>query len=353
MSQTSIKNVVPRDRKQEQCNVGLPTRQRVENTTRNKVVWQKNILPGGQVDWVIVGFSAPVLIEKKVDMQIDTREVFAGRNKNNFGGVVVTTVPIELRSTNENGVPDLLAGNLGSREMGKDQGGETEAITMKVTTEEVIALEKKKTPGHNCEAIKSGETSEDHEESREKMTVSENGGKPIPFERRSDGRAPRATVELFKSRSYNRSVAHRNLPSMPRESKDDERDGSDSRLTMQSNQESKATWSTSSPKRRLSNSQSRVASPTSTPGRRPHPAEIIKSFRSSVSTSSNSLIAVYSPIFNTQNSKARLTTSILPRTSQPVTRRPKTTITVASRMISHALGVRAVPRVLESEVEFK
>lgn len=316
-------------------------------------MWQKNILPGGRVDWVIVGFSAPVLTEEKVDAQVESREISAGRKKKNSEGVVVTTIPIELRSTNENGVPDLLAGNAGSREMGKDQGEGTEAITMKATTEEVIVLEKKKTPGHNCEAIKSGETSEDHEEYREKMTVSENGGKPIPFESRSGGRAPRATVELFKSQSYNSSVAHRNLPSMSRKSKDDERDGRDSRLTMQSNQESKATWSTSSPKRRLSNSQSRFESPTSTPGRRPHPAEIIKSFGSSVSTSSNSPRAVYSPIFNTKNSKARLTTSILPRTSQPVTRRPKTTITVASRMISHALGVRAVPRVLESEVEFK
>ncbi|TGO40924.1 hypothetical protein BHYA_0029g00340 [Botrytis hyacinthi] len=352
MSQTSIKNVVSRDRKQEQCNVDPPTRQRAENTTRNKVVWQKNILPGGRVDWVIVGFSAPVLIEKKVDVQVDPREIFEGRNKKNSEGVIVAAVPIELPSTVENGVPDLLTGNGGSRDMGKDQGEETGTITMMVTTEEVITIEKNKTPGHSCEAIKSGKTYENHEEFRERMTVSENGGKPIPFEGRSHGGAPHTTVELFKSKSYKSPVAHRNMLSMSgRESGDFERENRDLRLRMQSSQESRATWSNSSPKRRLSNYQSRVSSPTSTPARRPHPAEIMKSFRSSVSTSSNSLRTVYSPIFNTQNSKARLTTSILPRTSQPVTRRAKTTITVASRMITHALGVRAVPRVLESELE--
>ncbi|TGO45110.1 hypothetical protein BOTNAR_0699g00010 [Botryotinia narcissicola] len=350
---TNIKNVVSRDRKREQCNVDLRTRQRAENTTRNKVEWQKNIIHGGRVDWVIVGFSAPVLIEKEVDAQVDAREIFEGRKKNNSEGVIVAAIPIELPSTIENDVRDLLTGNGGSRDLGKDEGEEKGAITTKATTEEVINIEKNKTLGHSCEAIDSRETSENHEESRERMTVSEIGGKPIPFEGRSYGGAPHTTVDLFMSQSYKSLVVHRSLPSVSERSRDGEKNSRDSRLRMQSSQESRATWSTSSPKRQLSNFQSRVSSPTSTPGRRPHPAEIMKSFRSRVSTSSNSLRTVYSPIFNTQNSKARLTTSILPRTSQPVIRRPKTTITVASRMITHALGVRAVPRVLESELESK
>ncbi|KAF7937931.1 uncharacterized protein EAE97_007727 [Botrytis byssoidea] len=352
MSQTSINNVLSRDRKREQCNFDLRTRPRAENTTRNKVEWEKNILPGGRVDWVIVGFSAPVLIEKKVDAQVDAREIFEGRKKKNSQGVIVAAVPIELPSTIENDVLDLLIGSEDSRDLSKE-GEETGAITTKATTGEVINTEKNKTPGRSCEAIESRETSETHEESLERMTVSENGGKPIPFEGRNDGGAPHTTVDLFNSQSYKSPVAHRNLPSVSRRSRDGKNDSSDSCLRLQSNQESRATRSTSSPKRQLSNYQSRVSSPKSTPGRRPHPAEIMKSFRSSVSTSSNSHRTVYSPIFNTQNSKARLTTSILPRTSQTVTRRPKTTVTVASRMITHALGVRAVPRVLEFELESK
>ncbi|TGO24263.1 hypothetical protein BPAE_0107g00100 [Botrytis paeoniae] len=350
MSQTSIKNVVSQDGKQEQCNIGLPNRQRVENTTRNKVVWQKNILPGGQVDWVIVGFSAPVLIEKKVDAQVDAREIFAGRNKKSSEGIIVAAVPIELPSTIENSVPDLLTGNGGSREMGKDQVEKMGAIAMKIAIKEVIILENKNKFGHNCEVMKSGETSENHEESEKRMTVSANGRKLIPLEGKNDSKAPPRTVELFKSRSYTSSVAPRNLPSVSgREDRDLERESRDLRLRMQSNQEPRATRSILNPKRRLSNPQSRTSSLTSTSARRPHPAEIIKSFRSGVSTSPNSLSAVYSPIFNTQNSKARFTTSVLPRTNQSITRRPKTTIAVASRMITHALGIRGAPRVLESE----
>lgn len=316
-------------------------------------MWQKNILPGGQADWVIVGFSAPVLIEKKVDAQVDAREIFAERNEKDSGSLISAAVPIELASTIEKGVLNLLAGNECSREMGGDAVEKTKATTMKVATKEVINLEKKNTSGHSCGSIQSGGTFESHE-SKERMTVSASGGKSIPLEGRSDGKAPPTTVELSKSPSYMSSAAPRNLPSASgRESRNLERKNRDLRLRMQSNQESRATWSTLSPKRRLGNPQSRTSSPTLTPARKPHPAEIIKSFRSSVSTSSNSLKAVYSPVFNTKNSKARLTTSILPRTNQSITKRPKTTITVASRMITHALGVRAVPRVLESEVESK
>ncbi|TGO46699.1 hypothetical protein BCON_0311g00030 [Botryotinia convoluta] len=341
MSQTSIKNLASRNGKQEQCNVGFPTQQRSEKTTRNKVMWQKNILPGGRVDWVIVGFSAS---EKKVDAQVDAREIFAGTNKKDSEDLIVAAVPIELPSTIENGVLDLLTENGGSREMSKDKVEKTGAIAMKVAIKEVIILENKNKSGNSCEAIKSGE----------RMTVSANERKSIPLEGRSDGKAPPTTVGLFKPQSCTSSVAPRNLPSVSgREDRDLERESRDLRLRMQSNQEPRATRSTLSPKRRLSNPQSRTSSLTSTSARRSHPAEIIKSFRSGVSASSNSLRAVYSPIFNTQNSKARLTTSVLPRTNQSITRRPKTTITVASRMITHALGIRAVPRVLESEVEFK
>ncbi|KAF5878847.1 uncharacterized protein Bfra_001018 [Botrytis fragariae] len=351
MSQASIKNVVSRDGKQEQCNVGLLTRQRAENTTRNKVVWKKNILPGGRVDWVIVGFGAPLVIEKKVDAQVDAREILAGRNKKDSAGLIVSAVPIELPRTIENGVLDLLTRNGGSREMGKDKVEKTGAITMKVAIREVIILENKNKSGHNCEVMKSGETSENHEESEKRMTVSANGRKSILLEGTSDGKAPPTTIELFKPQNYTSSVAPLNLPSVSgREDRELERESRDLRLRMQSNQEPRATRSTLSPKRRLSNPQSRTSSLTSTSARRPHPAEIIKSFRSGVSVSSNSLREVYSPIFNTQNSKARLTTSVLPETNQSITRRPKTTITVASRMITHALGIRAVPRVLEPEI---
>ncbi|KAF7960491.1 hypothetical protein EAE96_000171 [Botrytis aclada] len=353
MSQTTVKNVVSRDGKREQCNASLPTRQRAENTTRNKVVWQKNILPGGRVDWVIVGFSAPVLTEKKVDTQVDVREISVEENKKNSEGVIIAAVPIELPSTIENGVPDLLTGNGGSRKMGGDKVEKRGAITKKFVIKEVITPENKNTSGHSCEAPKPGESSDNHE-SEERMTFSANGCKPIPPEGRCDGRAPPTAEEIFKPQSYTSLVMPRNLPILSgRESRDLERESRDSRLRMQSNQESRATQSILSPKRRLSSPQSRTPPLMSTSARRSHPAEIIKSFRSSVSASSNSVRAVYTPIFNTQNSKARLTTPTFPGTNQSITRRPKTTITVASRMITHALGVRAVPRVLESEVEFK
>ncbi|TGO86812.1 hypothetical protein BPOR_0274g00030 [Botrytis porri] len=352
MSQTSIKNLASRDRKQEQCNVEVSTRQRVENITRNKVMWQKNILPGGRVDWVIVGFSAPVLIEKKVDVQVGAREIFAEQNEKDSERLIVAAVPIELSSTIKNGELDLLTGKGDSREVGKDKAGKTGAIIMKVVTKEFITLENNNTSGHSCEAIKSRDTFGNHEESEEKMTLLEKGGKPEPFEGRSDDKAPPTIGELFKPQNYTSSVASHSLPSVSgRRSRDLGRERRDSHLRMPSNQESRATRSTLSPKRRLSDPQSRASSITSTSARRPHPAEILKSFRSSVFTSSNSLGAVYSPIFNTKNSKARLTTSVLPRDNQSIPRRPKTTITVASRMITHALGIRAVPRVLESKVE--
>lgn len=313
-------------------------------------MWQKNILPGGRADWVIVGFSAPVLIEKKIEAQVDAREIFAERNQKGSGDPISAAVPIELASKVENDVLDLLTGNEYSREMGGETMEKTDAITMKVDTKEVITPDNKNTSGQNCGSPESGGTFGNNEESEERMTVSANGGKPIPLEGRGDGKAPPRKVELFKSQSYTSSAAPHNLSSVSgRESRDIERENRDLHLRMQSNQEPRATWSTLSPKRRLSNSQSRISSCASAPARRPHPAEIIKSFRSNVSTSSNNLGALYSPVFNTQNSKARLTTLTLPRTNQSITRRPKTTITVASRMITHALGVRAVTKVLESK----
>ncbi|KAM0124499.1 hypothetical protein ACHAP3_010287 [Botrytis cinerea] len=350
MSQTSIKNLAFRDGKKEQSNVELLNRQRPENITRNKVMWQKNILPGGRVDWVIVGFSAPVLIEKKIEAQVDARGIFAERNQKDSGDLISAAVPIELASKVENGVPDLLTGNEYSREMGEDTVEKTDAITMKIDTKEVITLDNENTSGQNCGYSESGGTFENNEESEERMASSANGAKPMPLEGRCDGKAPPRKKELFKSQSYTSSAAPHNLPSVSgRESRDIERDNRDLHLRTQSNQEPRATWSTLSPKRRLSNPQSRISSSASAPARRSHPAEIIRSFRSNVSTSSNNLGALYSPVFNTQNSKARLTTLTLPRTNQSITRRPKTTITVASRMITHALGVRAVPKVLESK----
>ncbi|KAJ8058564.1 hypothetical protein OCU04_012742 [Sclerotinia nivalis] len=355
MSQSSRKDVASRDKNEKQHSSNMPiSQQKTEITIRNKVMWQKNILPGGRIDWVIVGFDAPASVEKKVGAQIDVGETLGKENVDPEDNITAT-IPLELELTAKKNALRLIIGE-SSGKLVAEAVKKQEAITTKFVTKEIAVLEKA-ILGNESGATYSGESHGKYRRAEEVTVGLGREAKPIPLKYSRDRKVsevPPTVGGIFKPSKWLRRitpVTSHNLPiGAERKSRDDERKSRDLHLRTQSNQKSKTTSRSPTAKRPLSNPQSCNASPISPPAKKLHPAEVLRSFQGSTNSSPNNFTPMYCPTFNTQSSKARLTTSIYPRINQSLTIRPKKTVSVASRMITHALGIRTIPRVREPEI---
>ncbi|KAI9645344.1 hypothetical protein NHQ30_006080 [Ciborinia camelliae] len=323
--------------------------QKTETTVRNKVMWQKNILPGGRVDWVIVGFSAPVSVDKTVKAVIGISEI--SEKKNEGSQVITATVPFTLEDAVKKDVLDLIVGEE-SKEVVAKAVEEQEAIIRKIGTKEISVDKKEARLEHEGAAMSSEETHKSYESIGEAMVVLAKGAKPKPLKElreRSVGEIPLTAAEIFKPSkwlSQANPAASCNLPIAAESSEGPV-------LRRQSNQDSRTTSPKPTSKRARSSPQSRSTSPKSPPSKKPHPAEVIKSFCHSKNTNLNYSKPRHSPFSNTQSSQTRLTSSDSPKINGTLATRPKKSACVASRMIIHALGLRAIPRVREAKVESK
>ncbi|QSZ31078.1 hypothetical protein DSL72_000639 [Monilinia vaccinii-corymbosi] len=301
MSQTNIKGLTDRDENQWQHNPKVPVfRQQADTMVRDDVLWQKNILPEGVVDWVIVGFSALVLVEKEIKAEADIGEDF---EKSTAGDIATAVVPIAMENMVMEDKLGLIVGE-GSGKSAAKAFNKQGAFRTKLDTKETAVLEKKANFEDEEVGMSSGVPNEGSEEV---ITELENGAKPVPLKGLRDRSANQISLtpsEVFKASKWLIQAT----PKIPRRSL-----------------------------------QSRNTSPKLPPTKQQqHPAEVLKSWgRSDTATSNN----------KTQKSKARLTTLITPTTRQPLATRPKTSVSVASRMITHALGLREVPRVRKPELE--
>ncbi|KAF7867167.1 hypothetical protein EAF04_005251 [Stromatinia cepivora] len=359
MSQSSRKDVESRVKKEDQHSSNVPiSQQKIEITIRNKVMWQKNILPGGCIDWVIVGFNAPASIEKKVEAQIDVGETLGNENEDSED-TITATIPLGVGLEVKKDVLRFVIGE-SSRELVAEAVEKQEAITKKLITKEIAVLEKKAILGNERGAIYCGESHEKYRSAEEVMVGLCREAKPISLKYSRDRKVsavPLTVGGAFEPSKWLRRITPVTSSDLPigaeRKSRDAERKSRDLHLRTQSNQKPRTTTPSPAPKRSLSNPQSRNASPTLPPAKKLHPAEALRSFQSSKNSIPTNFTPMYCPTFNTQSSKARLTTSIYPRTNPTLTLRPKKTVSVASRMITHALGIRAIPRVQEPEVRSK
>ncbi|APA07306.1 predicted protein [Sclerotinia sclerotiorum 1980 UF-70] len=249
--------------KEDQHSSNVPIHQRnTETMIRNKIMWEKNILPKGRIDWVIVGFNAPASVEKKAEAQIDFEKTVEKDSKDSEDNITAT-IPLELEPT---------------------------------IKENALRLVIRESPRNWLQKLS-----------------------------RSQSSLPR-NLSQTRSLSSRRRVV--------------ERGSRDLRLITQSNQKSKTTSSTPTPHRPLSNPHSCNVSPKSPLANELHPAEVLRSYQGSINSSRDNFTPIYCPNVDIQGQKARLTTSIYPRANQTLTIRPKKSVSVASRMITHALGAR-------------
>ncbi|CAD6447785.1 f4a52bc2-fc7f-42ca-8b90-6700e610b5c1 [Sclerotinia trifoliorum] len=356
MPKSSRKDVAAQDKKEDQHSSNMPIpRQKTETMIRNKVIWQKNIRPGGRIDWIIVGFNASTSVEKKVEAQIDWGKTIEKDSKNSEDKITAT-IPLELEPTVKENALRLVIGE-SLRKLVVEAVEEEEAITTKYFMDEIAVLEEGAMLG-NKSGAKYSVGSHGKYRSAGEVTVSlcrEANQTPLKYSR--DGKVGEVLYTVggvFKPSKWLRQITPVTSSNLPiraeRKSRDAERKGRDLYLRTRSNQESKTTSSSPTPKRPLSKLHSCGASPKSPPVVKLHPAEVLRSYQGSTNSSSNNFTPNYCPTFNTQSSKARLNTSICPRTNHSLTMRPEKSVIVASRMITHALGKRTISRVLKPEI---
>lgn len=276
--------------------------------------------------------------------------VVCQKNKEDFRDIIAPTEPRGLQYIAKKDLSNMVMRG-GSIKRVAEAIVKPDEIIKEVVTKEFEVIEDKKTRGDRKGLMSIGEPHERCEGAVGARIGLGKARKSTTLEEVQDGSAnevPHTVVDIFKLTGRPRqsnSIASHDMNIVAKK-----KNGS-LRLRTQSNQESRVTGPKPTPKRPLSNPQPRSTSPSSIVAKQPHPADIMKSFRFSTSTDPNQLGAMYSPVFNTQNSKARLTTPPSIGNKRSLTVRPKKTASVASRMITHALGIRPTPRSREPEVQ--
>ncbi|KAA8576010.1 hypothetical protein MFRU_033g00250 [Monilinia fructicola] len=320
-----MKNIIAQVKNQEQHNSDIPVyQQKTETVVRNKVLWQKNILPGGSVDWVIVGFGAPKSVKKKVDAEVDTSKDF--EDKKAPGEVVTTAIPSSLEDTvRKNEMGFIIQQD--SKESAVEAFKVQEAVTTKFVTNEIHILKKAK---FENEVVEMSFGSPNYLDSREAMIGLADGAKQMLLKgsrNRSVNDSSLTAEEILQSSkglSQAISATHTSW------SVKSEMESGGPGLGTHNVRGSKAKSSSLTPMSPRSNHQPCIALPNSSPSGKQHPAEILKSWSSINTNTSNNY---------THNTKGRLTTSVSPTTKRSPVMRPKTSASVASRMIKRGLGL--------------
>ncbi|ESZ97259.1 hypothetical protein SBOR_2382 [Sclerotinia borealis F-4128] len=349
---SNIKNSTSRYEEPEKrkSNMSIP-QQKPETMVRNKVTWQKNILPGGRIDWVIVHLGGPVTIKTNFEAQIVITEIFE-KNNQVAADIGAVKIPLELEDKSKKNFLDLNIGG-SSREMVTEATEKQETATSGDVTEEIAIF------GNETSSIHEGMTRRfggphKTKNGAGKVTVGlKEAGSMTLKDLRVEGvnEAPRVAAEIFTP-SLMRS---QNTPAASRISQvAAEKNRGSPGLEAQSMQGSRTASAISTPKRARNNPpQSRSISLKPSPSRKPHPADILKSFRHNHTTNPIYLRPMYPPVSDKYSSKSQLTKSDTSTNTRSLTLRPKTSVSAASRLIRNSLGLRAIPRTRRPQVDRK
>lgn len=305
---------------------------------RNKVMWQKNIRPSGAVDWVIIGFNALTSVERKVGAKVDTSETFEKQDEVQRD-VSSTGAHITKGVTTEKHVSCVITGE-GSKKYDITTA-EEETTTAKSITKETAAFEKADL-AHEVVESSSYEKHTSHEGSLKAIVfelLEESESMPLKDMReRSVKEAQLTAVETFKpSKWLSQTTPATSKYTLVTTAKN----GGESCLKEEGNESQITIPPSSTPKRARSNSNSRNASPNSSPMKEAHPAEILKTWYRTIHTTSE----------NKSDPKTTHNTSDCSKNiSKSCATRPRSSASVASRMITHALGLRAASHVRETEI---
>ncbi|KAB8290485.1 hypothetical protein EYC80_010915 [Monilinia laxa] len=300
--------------------------QKTEILARNKVLWQNNMLPGGGVDWVIVGFSAPVSVEKKAEAEIDIDKDF--EHVKAPGDLITTTIPMNLKDVVRKNVISLIVEG-GSKRLAAEAFKIQEAAATKFVTNEIEVL-KKANFEYEVVEMSAGSLNKSYLGFEEAIIESANGAKQMLLKHSRNGSFKDSSLtaaEILQSSNRSSQATSEKHPSLSITS---QMESGGPGLRTHNVPESIDKPQRLAPIRPCNKHLPCITLPNSPPSEKQHPAEILKSWSSSNADTMNDY---------THTTKARLATSVSPMTKRFPTTRPKTSASVASRMIKRDLGL--------------